>query len=48
MNLEQIKTLVSQGESDHLELKRSTGQRSDAAKTIWAMLNVRGDASSSA
>jgi ATP-dependent DNA helicase RecG len=42
MNLEALTQLVGQGESEHLELKRSTGQRSDAAKTVCAMLNGLG------
>jgi ATP-dependent DNA helicase RecG len=39
MNLEQLRLLVAQGESEQLELKRSTGQRTEAARTICAMLN---------
>jgi ATP-dependent DNA helicase RecG len=42
MNLEALTQLVGQGESEHLEFKRSTGQRSDAAKTVCAMLNGLG------
>ena len=42
MNLEALIQLVGQGESEHLEFKRSTGQRSDAAKTVCAMLNGLG------
>src|SRR3954469_24997903 len=42
MNLEQIRALVSQHESEQLKLKRSTGQRTDAARTICAMLNGSG------
>ena len=42
MNLERLSVVVAQGESEQLELKRSTGQRSDAAKTICAMFNGGG------
>ncbi len=42
MDLEYIRTLAASGESEMLEFKRSTGQRSDAAKTACAMLNNRG------
>ena len=39
MNLEELKQLIKNGESERLEFKRSTGQRSEAAKTVCAMLN---------
>ena len=39
MNFDELKNLVSMGESDRLEFKRSTGQRTQAAKTACAMLN---------
>lgn len=42
MNLDDLKVLVRKGESDRLELKRSTGQRTAAAKTVCAMLNGLG------
>lgn len=42
MTPEQIKTLVAEGESETLEFKLSTGRRSDAMKTVCAMLNQRG------
>lgn len=42
MHLDQIREIVAGGESERLELKRSTGQRSDAAKTMCAMLNGEG------
>ncbi len=42
MNLQELKKLVAGGESDRLEFKRSTGQRSNAAKTVCAMLNGLG------
>src|ERR1041385_2129507 len=42
MNLAELRSLVADGESDRLEFKRSTGQRTDAAKTVCAMLNSLG------
>ncbi len=39
MNLSELKALISEGESERLELKRSSGQRAEAAKTVCAMLN---------
>ena len=42
MTPEQIKALVIKGESETLEFKLSTGRRSDAMKTVCAMLNQRG------
>ena len=42
MTLDDIKQLVSAGESETLEFKKTTGQRSAAAKTVCAMLNTRG------
>ena len=39
---EHIKALVASGESETLELKRSTGERREAAKSVCAMLNNRG------
>jgi len=42
MTLEQLRALVARGESATLEFKATTGQRSDAIKTIVAMLNGRG------
>jgi ATP-dependent DNA helicase RecG len=42
MNIGELKKLVSDGESDRLEFKRSTGQRTQAAKTACAMLNGLG------
>lgn len=42
MNLDALKRLVAQGESERLELKRSTGQRTEAAKTVCALLNGLG------
>ena len=42
MTPEQLRAMVDHGESATLEFKATTGQRSDAAKTIVAMLNGRG------
>lgn len=39
LTLAQIEKLAAQGESEFLELKQSTGQRGEAAKTICGMLN---------
>jgi predicted HTH transcriptional regulator len=39
MNLKELRQLISGGESSHMEFKRSTGQRSDAANAVCAMLN---------
>lgn len=42
MNLNDLQELVDGGESDRLEFKSCTGQRTAAAKTICAMLNGPG------
>jgi len=42
MNLRELTAIVSGGESVHVEFKKSTGQRSDGAKTACAMLNGDG------
>ena len=42
MKIEKLRQLVSQGESETLEFKKSTGQRTEAAKTLCAMLNGQG------
>ncbi len=42
MNLSELKALVREGESERVEFKRSTGQRTSAAKTVCAMLNGLG------
>ncbi len=42
MNVHELKELVFGGESERVEFKRSTGQRTDAAKTACAMLNGLG------
>jgi ATP-dependent DNA helicase RecG len=42
MRPEELRKLVSDGESERIEFKRSTGQRTEAAKTVCAMLNGLG------
>ena len=42
LNLKELKQLVKKGESDRLEFKKSTGQRTAAAKTVCAILNSIG------
>lgn len=42
MTLAELETVVSGGESAQVELKATTGQRTDGAKTICAMLNGAG------
>ena len=42
MNLKELKTIVAKGESDRVEFKRTTGQRTEAAKTVCALANSRG------
>lgn len=42
MKLNELASLVEGGESDRLEFKLSTGQRTEAAKTVCAMLNGLG------
>lgn len=42
ISLADIESLVRSGESEMLELKRTTGERREAARTICAMLNHRG------
>ena len=42
MTADRISELVAAGESETLEFKTTTGQRSDAAKAVCAMLNQRG------
>ena len=39
VTLAELQALVAQGESSSLEFKTTTGQRSDGAKTLAAMLN---------
>ena len=42
MNLKELKAIVAKGESDRVEFKRSTGQRTEAVKAVCAMLNGLG------
>ena len=42
MLLEELQRLVAAGESENLELKKTTGQRTEAAKTVCALLNGLG------
>ncbi|MHB9038895.1 MAG: AlbA family DNA-binding domain-containing protein [Armatimonadota bacterium] len=42
MNLSSLLELVKHGESEKIELKRTTGQRSEGAKAVCAMLNSSG------
>jgi ATP-dependent DNA helicase RecG len=42
MTVAEIESWVRCGESETLELKRTTGERREAARTICAMLNHRG------
>lgn len=42
MNLKQLKKLVSAGETENLEFKNSTGQRTAAMKAVCGMLNSLG------
>lgn len=42
MNVEELKELIAAGESETLEFKRTTGQRSRAMETLCAMLNGKG------
>ena len=39
MNLKNLQELIKHGESEKLEFKRTTGQRTEAMKTVCAMLN---------
>jgi ATP-dependent DNA helicase RecG len=39
VNLTELQELIRSGENERLEFKKSTGQRTDAAKTVCAMLN---------
>jgi ATP-dependent DNA helicase RecG len=42
MNLESLQQLVAQGESEKLEFKATTGQRTEAVKSVCGMLNGLG------
>lgn len=44
MTVDHLKQLIAQGESETLELKKSTGQRSRAMETLCGMLNGKGGA----
>ncbi|MBW2606920.1 MAG: hypothetical protein JRD05_04710 [Deltaproteobacteria bacterium] len=42
MTLAEIERLIAKGESETLELKRTTGQIKRVAETLWAFLNGKG------
>src|SRR5690349_17203892 len=42
MILEKLRKLILNGESETLEFKKTTGQRTEAAKTVCALLNGLG------
>lgn len=42
MRLEKLQKLIAKGESEDLEFKKTTGQRTEAAKTVCALLNGLG------
>ena len=42
MTLEELQTIVTDGESDRVEFKETTGQRVDACRTLCAFLNGDG------
>jgi len=42
MNLQQLKKLITAGESENLEFKATTGQRTAAMKAVCGMLNSLG------
>ena len=42
MQLEKLRKLILNGESESLEFKKTTGQRTEAAKTACALLNGLG------
>lgn len=42
MNLDELSELVQGGESDRVEFKKTTGQRSEGTRTVCAMLNGLG------
>ncbi len=39
MNTRELRELAAEGESDHLEFRKSTGQRTEKAKTVCAVFN---------
>ena len=43
MNLRELKAIVAKGESERTEFKRSTGQRTEASKTVCALANGLGN-----
>jgi len=42
MNLKELQSLIADGENERMEFKATTGQRSQAAKTVCALLNNLG------
>ncbi|HEV3269505.1 MAG TPA: RNA-binding domain-containing protein [Candidatus Rhabdochlamydia sp.] len=42
MRLEELQQLIKKGESEYVEFKKTTGQRTEATKTICALLNGLG------
>jgi hypothetical protein len=40
LNLKELEHLVKDGESDRLEFKKLTGQRTQAAKTVWPIFQT--------
>lgn len=42
VTLEELKAMTAAGESETVEFKKTTGQRSEAARSLCAMLNNRG------
>lgn len=42
MKLTRLKTLIAKGESETVEFKETTGQRTEACRTLCAFLNGKG------
>lgn len=42
MRLDELQSLIKKGESEVLEFKKTSGQRTEAAKTVCAFLNGQG------
>jgi hypothetical protein len=42
MHLRELRDIVSGGESERVEFKCSTGQRTEAAKAVWEDLSSSG------
>ena len=42
MNLETLRDLIQNGESERVEFKRTTGQRTEAVRSVCSMLNGQG------